>query len=214
MIQAPGTSRRPRGAGRSPWRHPRGSVAATAGPDWDIKDTPRTYVYLGQDAFTYDNWLEGLKVGSSFITKGPMIFLTVNGKEPGARLNHAERPMEVTVEASAMTPEGPIPVEIIVNGEVVAQGKDIHQTIKLDDSAWIAARCSDAHTNPVYVTLEGRPRGFAKEAEEFMRVVDRLAEWGHTKGLFETRAQKEAVLDVIAEGRAVFESIAQKGRRH
>ncbi|MHC4531786.1 MAG: hypothetical protein ACYSXD_09525, partial [Planctomycetota bacterium] len=151
-----------------------------------------------------------LKQGRSFITKGPMIFFTVEGQRPGARLNYSKRPKEVAIRASAVLPEQSIPVEIIINGEVVSEGKDIDKSIRLEDSCWIAARCSDAHTSPVYITLEGRPRGSGKEAKEFLGVIDRLTKWVNTKALFDSPRQKQIVLDIIRQGRAVYESIVQR----
>lgn len=188
-------------------------LPATAGPDWVMKDTPRAYVYLGRDSFTVDNWLEGLRQGRSFITKGPMLFFTVEGTRPGGILHYPDRPHSLTVNASALSPEGSQPVEIVVNGKVVARGIDLTQTITLEDSGWIAARTEGAHSNPVYVTLEGRPRGFANPAREFIEVTERLEEWVRTKGLFENSEQRETVLNVLGEGRTVYEHIIERAQR-
>jgi hypothetical protein len=183
-------------------------LAATAGPDWEIKDTPRTYVYLGDTPLTLENWTQGLKQGASFLTHGPMLFFEVDGARPGARLHYPGRPQTVRIDARAVTPEGPRPVEIVVNGRVVASGSDISQEITLDDSAWIAARTEGAHTNPVYVTLQGRPRRSATDAREFISVTDRLIRWVEEKGLFDSPQQKETVVNVLREGRGVFQRIA------
>ncbi|MCC5906929.1 MAG: CehA/McbA family metallohydrolase [Balneolaceae bacterium] len=188
-------------------------LPATAGPDWVMKDAPRAYVYIGQNSFTTDNWLSGLRQGRSFITKGPMLFFTVEDKLPGGHLHYPNRPQTITVNASALMPDGSIPVEIIVNGEVVASGTDIAETITLEDSAWIAARTEGAHSNPVYVTLEGRPRGYAGPAREFIEVTEQLEEWVRTKALFENEEQKQTVLNVLAEGKAVYENIIRRAER-
>lgn len=188
-------------------------LPATSGPDWVMKDTPRAYVYLGQGSFSVDNWLDGLRQGRSFITKGPMLSFTVEGNLPGGKLHFPTRPQELTVNASALLPEGSQPVEIIVNGEVVARGTDLSQTITMEDSGWIAARTEDAHSNPIYVTLEGRQRGFAAPAREFIEVTQRLEEWVRTKGLFENDEQRETVLNVLGEGRAVYENIIDRAQR-
>ncbi|MEE9371071.1 MAG: hypothetical protein V3W45_06330, partial [Sedimentisphaerales bacterium] len=158
----------------------------------------------------FERWIYGLKEGRSFITKGPMIFLTVDGQRPGAILNYSQRPKEVVIRASAVLPGESVPVEIIVNGEVVAKGKDIDKPLRLEDSCWIAARCRDAHTSPIYVTLEGRRRGSAKQAKKFLSVIDRLTEWVNTKALFDSPKQKETVLDIIRQGRVVYESVVER----
>ncbi|UCF36407.1 MAG: CehA/McbA family metallohydrolase, partial [Acidobacteriota bacterium] len=188
-------------------------LPGTAGPDWVMKDTPRTYVYLGDEPLSLDAWTEGLRLGKSFMTHGPMLFLTVDGQRPGAHLHRSEAPAEVLVEAQALMPSGSIPLEVVVNGEVVAQGTDLKESIVLSDSAWIAVRCEHAHSNPVYVEIAGRPRGFASEAEEFIQVTERFQKWVEEKGLFENDGQRQTVLQVIEEGREVYRGIAERARR-
>lgn len=182
-------------------------LPATAGPDWEIKDTPRTYVYLGDNPLTLERWTKGLRAGVSFVTHGPMLFFTVDGARPGARLHYTGRPQKVRVEARALMPDGSRPAEIVVNGHVVARGTDISEEITLDDSAWIAARTEGAHTNPVYVTLQGRKRSSATDARDFVAVTDRLTQWVKEKGLFDSPEQRESVLNLLREGRRAFQRI-------
>jgi hypothetical protein len=188
------------------------NVPATAGPDWQIKDSPRAYVHLGAKPFTIENWTEGLRKGESFVTRGPMIFLRVDGAGPGARLHYAGKPQVVHVNAQALAPKGSQPVEIIVNGQVLATGSDIAQDITLHESAWVAARTEGAHTNPVYVTLQGAARTSAADARDFVAVTDRLLQWVEQKGLFDTPEQKQAVLTVLRDGRQVFQRMANGER--
>ncbi len=189
-------------------------MAATAGPDWVLKDTPRTYVHLGPDAeLDFERWKHGLIQGRSFITRGPMLFLSVDGQRPGSRLHYPDRPALVEVEASALMPYSSLPVEIVVNGIVVATGPELKTRIRLEDSAWIAARTGDAHSSPVYVTLQGRPRGFAEEARQFLSVSRRLREWVETKALFDSPEQKATVLAVIRQGERIYETIIERATR-
>ena len=60
-------------------------LPASTGTDWFICSNNRVYVQTDQE-FTYDNWLEGLQKGCTFIT-GPALFLKVDGMMPGARLS-------------------------------------------------------------------------------------------------------------------------------
>lgn len=186
------------------------NIFATSGPDWSMKDTPRAYVYLGNETFNVDNWLDGLKQGRSFITKGPMLFFTVDGLKPGNEISINDSTASVRVEASALNPKGMQPVEIVVNGEVVATGNGVAQSITLNDSAWISARTEGAHTNPVFINFKNRPRGYAEETTEFISVINRLEEWVQTKALFESDEQKETVLDLLEEGRSVYENISDR----
>jgi len=188
-------------------------LAATAGPDWAIKDTPRSYVYLGDKPLTLNNWIEGLKRGESFVTHGPMLLLQVDGAHPGARLHYPDLPHTIHVDARALMPDASRPVEIVVNGRVVATGTDVSQDISLDGSAWVAARTEGAHTSPVYVALQGRPRRSPADAGDFIAVTDRLLDWVENKGLFDTSQQRETVVNVLREGRRVFAEMASgRGR--
>jgi len=185
-------------------------IPATAGPDWAIKDTPRVYVNLENEEFTLDNWRRNLQLGKSFITTGPMLFFKVNGEQPGSTLNAGSGPVQFKVEATALTPEGQIPLEIVYNGEVILSGTEVSRQIILEDSGWIAARCEGAHANPVYINFKDRPAGYAEPAERFIRIIDRLSEWVNTKALFYNENQKKAVLEVIGEGRDVYENIIHR----
>jgi hypothetical protein len=192
-------------------------IPATAGPDWNIKDTPRVYVNLGSEDFNLDNWIKGLQNGNSFITTGPMLFFKVNGEHAGSSFNVGSGTVQFQVDAEALTPDGKIPVEIVYNGEVIYTATDLSTQITLKDSGWIAARCKGAHSNPIYINFEGRPAGYAEPAEKFIKIIERLAEWVETKALFYEENQKKAVLEVINQGRDVYEKIIEQaeelGRR-
>lgn len=61
-------------------------LGASAGSASGVKPSPlgfeRVYVHLTGE-FSYAEWFRALKRGRSFATNGPMLFLTVNGSEPG-----------------------------------------------------------------------------------------------------------------------------------
>jgi len=187
-------------------------VPATAGPDWIIKDSPRVYVYLGEQLFTWDNWRKGLQQGRSFITKGPMLFFEVDGQKPGSEIHLKNGSNQVKVTAKAKIPNGTRPVEILFNGEVIYHGSDINTSITLNDSGWLAARCDGAHSNPVYVKFEGRPAGFSAPALKFIEIIDRLQEWVNNKGLFDSEDQKKEVLSVLASGKEVYRKIVKQAK--
>lgn len=188
-------------------------VAATAGPDWFIKDTPRVYVDLGDKPFTLDNWREGLQAGNSFITNGPMLSFSVNGQAPGSELKLQKGPVSVTVAAEALMPDGPVPVEIVYNGKVIGSTSEKNTNVTLADSGWLAIRCGGAHSNPVYVSFEGRPAGYAEPARKFIGHTERLEEWVQTKGLFDSDDQKQLVLAELRRGKAVYQEIIERAER-
>lgn len=139
----------------------------------------RVYVHL-PDGFKYDNWIAGLDDGHSFATTGPLLDLRFNGLPPGSEFHRSspeDNPIHITGACLSSNPLDRI--EIIVNGEIdqilepennPAQGAsfqtDLDVTVNRSGSYWIAVRCfeadtggrvSFAHTNPVFVDVDGHP---------------------------------------------------------
>nr|WP_286177884.1 CehA/McbA family metallohydrolase [Rhodopirellula sp. JC639] len=154
----------------------------------------RVYVRL-TDGFDYDSWMDGLNAGRSFVSTGPMLDLRFNGGDAGQQFQVTrveDARVQITGTAESRRPIRTI--EIVVNGDVAqtihprnqqtALGgfrSSIDVTVEREGSFWTAVRCFEehptgrvrfAHTNPVYVDLEGnevRPR---KEAIDYF--IDRL----------------------------------------
>jgi hypothetical protein len=128
----------------------------------------RFYAYAG-GALTFERYMGALQAGHTFVTTGPMLFLTVNGKMPGDALDvTAGSKLRISAEAYGNSGQTPLrSVEIVGHGKALArsEGKDAaHLTVDLelpvDHGIWIAAKCGAgqgqvAHTTPVYVTVNG-----------------------------------------------------------
>src|SRR5262249_44802829 len=100
-------------------------IPATAGTDVflnriasNLPRGPPVYVQL-DGPLTYEKWIEGLKAGRSFVTSGPMLTFTVNGKGPGSSLKFVEK-SKVQVKARASSPFPLSAAELIHNGKVIA----------------------------------------------------------------------------------------------
>ncbi len=116
-------------------------------------------------------FVEGLVRGESFATSGPMLRVTVNGKQPGESiLAEGKTRLELQVDIRVSSPLYPIRyVDLIRNGRVVsrdfaADGRaswELSRRIELSSSGWVAVRAysdagTEAHSNPVYVYLDGK----------------------------------------------------------
>jgi hypothetical protein len=127
-------------------------LTATAGTD---KMT--TFVTVGanrvfahvQGEFTYQNWINALKEGRTFVTNSPVLSLTVNGREPGTTLRFDSKRNKVA-EVHAVA-ESQLPydrLEIVSNGVAIAQATpggrryraEIHLEHPIHQSCWLAAR--------------------------------------------------------------------------
>ncbi len=128
----------------------------------------RIYVYTGR-RFDADEWFAAFRAGRTFVTTGPMLEFTVDGRPPGEVLK-ASRGQNLHIRArmtAGWLPASPGPLEIVVNGEVsrAMQPVDKSATLEFDipaeTSMWIAARTAagvrttGAHTTPVYVSVNG-----------------------------------------------------------
>ena len=127
-------------------------LTATAGTD---KMT--TFVTVGanrvfahvQGEFTYENWIQALKEGRTFVTNSPVLSFSVNGREPGATLSFDSKKDKVAeIHATAESQMPYDRLEIVANGAPVAQAApsgdrhraEIHFEHPIRQSCWLAAR--------------------------------------------------------------------------
>ena len=155
------------------------------GTDKMSSDVPvglyRTYVNIPDDQeFNYDNWCRNVAKGRTFLSGGPIIGFSVEGKQIGDTVD-LSGPGTVEVEAWA---EGTLPVhrlEIVQDGRVVASTEEsggtrkltLKASVKVNGHSWLAARCGGpgyydmvpyhdqwqrgrfAHTSPIYIAVGG-----------------------------------------------------------
>jgi hypothetical protein len=149
-------------------------ITAAAGSDFPWASTigeVRTMVYTGKD-FTPDSWFAGLKAGHTFVTNGPALFFTADGKMPGSEIDKAKgSTIKLSVKALSNSGIGTIKRIAIYNNQgLVAEAlnKGLKDSIEINldhkfkESQWIAAvvNCDNgavAHTTPVYVVVDGKP---------------------------------------------------------
>ena len=190
----------------------------------------RFYAYTG-GALTFERYMAALKAGHTFVTTGPILFLTVNGKMPGDTIDAAPgAKLKISAEAYGTSGQAPLrSVEIVGHSKVLArsEGKDAaHLTVDLelpvDHGIWIAAKCDAgqgqvAHTTPVYVTVNGggwdNPRTLRRNlevSEGYLKEVEQdLANPGNNpdRQAVRHRAQLERQ---IAEARTELKKLATR----
>lgn len=160
----------------------------------------RTYAYTGK-SFSVDRWFEAMRRGNTFVTNGPMVSLSVNGRMPGEEVNLGPGGT-VRIAARAWAPAeigAPRWMEIIALGKTLRRVESsgpkqaelkAEMTVRAEDSQWIAVRVESqngavAHTSPVYVVANGRPildRGRTPEL-----VSKRLAVLDHIEKLLQNQ---------------------------
>ncbi len=112
-----------------------------------------TRVYAKPDgAMNLQNFLAAVKKGKSFVTNGPLMKFSVNGKEAGDVVSG----QSVDWKIEAFSPNAVEKVEIIVNGKVAWSGTGFNgkQTfsgkINAPNGGWIAARIYGGTTKPPF----------------------------------------------------------------
>jgi hypothetical protein len=193
-------------------------LAASSGTDWWIYDHNRVYVQV-EGGFTYDTWIAGLRAGRTFVTNGPLLELTVNGRAPGATLE-ASRPLQVRARALSRLPFDRL--EIVQDGEVVAEqaalrGREaiLEREIPVERGGWIAARVASgaktyagygvfAHTSPVYYRVPGTPHRLARAAGAFIDELEASIRYIRENYKFASQADQALALGRFQEGRSVY----------
>lgn len=202
----------------------------SAGSANGVKATPvgydRVYVRLGKGQFDYPGFMQALKRGASFSTNGPALELEVDGGHgPGDRIE-TRRGEEHRFRARARS-RGELEVlQLIVNGQVVAEqtGRDVREltlekALRFDRSSWAAVRAFErsasveswqpaglvfAHTSPVYFFLDRRPVVVPESVRDLLQKIDQLV--AHTERLdgFRQEAHRQETLAVYREAREVL----------
>jgi hypothetical protein len=144
----------------------------------------RTYV-PAKDTADYAGWLEGVRLGTGFVTNGPILELEVDGRGPGATAEF-EGTKGIKARAVARSVLPFTTLDIVLNGRAVGHKRvpvhanppvdgvysmEVEATVELARSGWLAARVLDdpdlnprvlprgasvfAHTNPVYFLRDG-----------------------------------------------------------
>ncbi|MBW7995832.1 MAG: hypothetical protein FVQ81_04515 [Candidatus Glassbacteria bacterium] len=152
----------------------------------------RMYIRV-EGELKFDKWMDGIGEGNILLTNGPFVEFDVNGEVPGSEVRLPAGEGEVTISATLRHWRPVSQARLLVNGRVsrtYANGSEtsweIRDTITLERSSWLALHAVtdssgagdeavelEAHTNPVYVLVDGRPVG---EPEELRAAIERLEE--------------------------------------
>jgi TolB protein len=212
-------------------------LPATSGSDnfsdvW--RDPPpgadRAYVHV-TGPLTLQSWMAGIKAGRTFGTTGPLVFLTVDGKEPGSEIAlgaTARQTLPVHAEVMSIAPLDTL--DIIVNGKVAATVKPQTEgqvtrgvfdgTVEIPAGGWIAARAkgpvsryvSDSYafaaTSPVYVVRAGKRFTSAADADFLARVVEAIWQRVDARSPWRSDQEREQFHSAIVKAASVYRAIA------
>jgi hypothetical protein len=171
-------------------------IRPVAGADWPyfgptLPGVERTYVKV-DGPFSVDSWLDGFRRGHVYVTNGPFLEFTVNGRPMGEELRVPRGARLDLVASARLNPDVDTfeRLEVVALGDVVAQtaakGSDRAQlttTLTADRSMWVAVRAigghqepqfqTVAHSAPIYVVVEDEPTWKAAAVEELVALQRR-----------------------------------------
>jgi len=155
-------------------------VLPVAGADYPyfgptLPGVERTYAKV-DGAFTPQSWYEGFRRGHAYVTNGPLVQFTINGRTMGeeVRVKRGAQ-LEIAAEAQLNPDVDRLErLELVILGDVDTQvsaaGKDrarLQKTLTADRSMWVAVRAygnhqepqftTVAHSAPIYVIVDDQP---------------------------------------------------------
>lgn len=186
----------------------------------------RTYAHLMPGAeLTYGSWIEAVRAGRTFVSNGPLLFMTVNEQEPSSVLEaHAGANLQVRAEARSRLPFEQL--EIVWNGKVIATATaDCDATCQASvtlehpvaEGGWLAARCRGshqvldrpanqrifAHTSPCYIRCPERPATASADAiKHLVAELDGMLDWVARRARCSTSEQRERLRQIFEAARA------------
>jgi hypothetical protein len=210
-------------------------LAATGGSAMGVMAVPlgyaRTYAKL-DGPLTEANYLDAIRAGRTFATNGPVLILTANGLDSGAEIQYStihNEPIQIKAELRSIQRTGSL--ELICNGKVIKtlnlEGKapspvlqeSTVMELKPQRSGWIAARAvftapdghlRQAHTSPVYITVDGKPTASKNDAQYMIRWIDRLLEVSKEQDRYHSDKERSETQEIFKKARHIYENIALK----
>ncbi len=188
----------------------------------------RVYVWVPVWPLNLKEWLDGIRLGRTFATNGPLIEFKLGGEMVGSELKFDSPQAAVPFSAKLRSIVPVDHLEVVCNGKVAQtlptgttkESADIKGSLPLEESGWCVLRASSekarypvmdnytyATTSPVYVSIAGK-RAYSKEAAEyFVAWIDRTIEITSQYPDWNSTAEKELVLKRLREARSVYENL-------
>ncbi|QEG33175.1 CehA/McbA family metallohydrolase [Bythopirellula goksoeyrii] len=210
-------------------------LAAGAGSATGAKNTPVGYnrVYVrtaGKDSL--QSFIQRWREGRNFATNGPMLLLCIDEQyHPGDTIDFGSKGGIVDTEVVVHSSQPVSEIEVIVNGRVVHTAnetelseKKFRVPIKIEEGAWLAAKCtveddllSDselatykwgtdemprmptrlrfAHTSPIYIQVDGHGARVQQSVDEANAMLAAFARFSRENSSAEVLEEIELSLE-------------------
>ena len=191
----------------------------------------RTYVHVpgepGSTSERRDAWLAGLKAGASMATNGPLLALTVEGRESGGEIELPRKGRTVKYSGFLRSAVPIDHLELIYNGKVVnsfdidagGTSADFRGSVSVEDSGWLLLRAWNdgshplildvypyATTSPVYLMVNGKPPQSNDDAEYFLTWIGNIRAAVELREDYNSDAERVAILSSLEQAERFYEA--------
>lgn len=214
-------------------------VTATGGEDSisnlhrsKLVGSVRTYVYTGPQELDMHAWFAGLRAGRAFVSSGPLVELTVNGRMPGEQVSLPAEggSVELIGRVQSVTPlermlfvcDGKTVKELLLTGDRYSAALSL--THRIDRSGWCHLRAegvpderfpldvayAQGFTNPIWMQVGGQPVRNAEAADYALQWIDTLQDLADAWPGWRAEKERAHVFAQFDEARAVYQRFARE----
>ena len=184
----------------------------------------RVYGFLGPK-LDWDAWINAIRKGATFVTNGPLLEFSVNGRMLGEELHLPSPGGSINVRGSMRCIAPVEKVEVLNNGKVVmaiptadaGKSASFDRRIDVKRSGWYTLRAYTTHpvhpleayyafaeTSPIYVYCGERPIRSREDAKYFINWIDAISRMAEADPGWRSPAEKAHVLTQFREARQIY----------
>jgi len=191
----------------------------------------RVFVKVPAGPVDPERWLQGLQRGESYASNGPLLGFALGGKQIGDDLHLPAGGDRVGFTAWMRSIVPVDHLQVVCNGDVLQQvelsaardSADARGVVPISHSGWCVLRSYSetprypvldiypyATTSPIYIRVGNEEAHSPADATYFVAWIDRVAEMARAHTGWNSETEKEEVMKVLSQARAVYE---EKSRR-
>ncbi len=192
----------------------------------------RTYVHTGAEGLNMRAWFNGMRNGHAFVSTGPLVDLTIDGKRPGETIALPSSGGTVKIDARVRSV---VPLEkalLIYNGEIIDEivfegnrkNLDYSKSMQVTQSGWYHLRAEGAEgdrfpfdakypqafTNPIWIEIGNEPVRDRTAAEYSIRWIDKLRQMAEEWPGWRSQTERDHVFAQFDEARKIYEGFAEE----
>jgi hypothetical protein len=179
--------------------------------------------------------MAGLRTGETFVTNGPLLHLTANGRPIGSELKfQGEGPFTIQVETGCFTQRSIKFLELVVDGEVMAEvdvpeGRktvELSKEISFNKSGWLAVRArhekndpdnwhhtiTAAHSSPIYVTVNDELPAVKSSAEYMVARLEATIDWVDAEAMWSSDEYRRKAIASFENAKAFYEAATERAK--